>query len=269
MIRDYKLGIFSWFGFLLPLQERLRLIKNTGFESTILWWEDETGCVPVKKDHMPLMVRDMGLVIENIHAPFNSCNDFWSESAKSRDAVVNLHVSWMEDCKKHNISTMVIHITDGRNPPAFNRYGLYAINKIAYAAEELKIKIAIENTACQEYVPIVLSEIASPYIGFCYDSSHDWLLAADKFFILKELCHRLFAVHFSDNDEVDDRHWLPGEGTINWQLAGDIFPSGTYTGALTLEVHPKAEDLLKSPEIFLAKAYERAKMVRSFISHND
>lgn len=268
MRRDYKLGIFSWFGFLLPLPERLRLIKNAGFESTILWWEDEIGTVPIKKNKMPSMVHDIGLNIENIHAPFNNCNDFWSDSAKNRDAVVNLHVSWLEDCKNHNISTMVMHITDGRHPPAFNRYGMEAIYKIAYAAEKLKIKVAIENTACQEYVPIILSEIVSPYIGFCYDSSHDWLLASDKVAILKELRHRLFAVHFSDNDEVDDRHWLPGEGTINWPLVGGIFPSDTYTGALTLEVHPKAEDLLKSPETFLTKAYERAKMLKNHISHN-
>ncbi len=38
-----KYGIFSWFGFVMPLSERLELIKKAGFDSTCLWWEDEDG----------------------------------------------------------------------------------------------------------------------------------------------------------------------------------------------------------------------------------
>ena len=32
------LSIFSWFSYPLPLQERLELIKNAGFDATALWW---------------------------------------------------------------------------------------------------------------------------------------------------------------------------------------------------------------------------------------
>lgn len=35
------LSIFSWFSYPLPLQERLELIKNAGFDATALWWGDE------------------------------------------------------------------------------------------------------------------------------------------------------------------------------------------------------------------------------------
>lgn len=51
-----KLGIFSWFGFVMPLRKRLELIKNAGFDVTSLWWEDEEGNPPTRKDEMPRMV---------------------------------------------------------------------------------------------------------------------------------------------------------------------------------------------------------------------
>ncbi len=31
------LGIFSWFSYQLPIQERLQLIKEAGFNTTALW----------------------------------------------------------------------------------------------------------------------------------------------------------------------------------------------------------------------------------------
>ena len=65
-----KYGIFSWFGFVMPLSERLELIKKAGFDSTCLWWEDEEGAYPVKKTDMPKMVRDFGLSLEISIRPF-------------------------------------------------------------------------------------------------------------------------------------------------------------------------------------------------------
>lgn len=33
----HKSGIFSWFGFPIPMEERLRMIKDAGFDSVLLW----------------------------------------------------------------------------------------------------------------------------------------------------------------------------------------------------------------------------------------
>ena len=53
-----KFGIFSWFGFVMSLSKRIELIKNAGFDSTSLWWEDEEGSPSIKKNEMPKIVRD-------------------------------------------------------------------------------------------------------------------------------------------------------------------------------------------------------------------
>mgnify|MGYP000951471568 CR=1 FL=1 len=254
-----RLGIFSWFGFVMPLQERLRLIKNVGFDATTVWWEDEEGPVIIKKHEIPQMVRDEGLILENIHVPFNNSDDMWSDSKTSRDAFVARHLEWMEDCAKFDIPLMVMHVTDGDRPPAPNKYGVECMMRLVKEAEELKVKIAVENTIRGDSVEFLLSEIESPYLGLCYDSSHSGL--KNQNYLLEAFKERLFATHISDNDGLYDRHWLPGNGIIDWNKIGEFFPKN-YRGYLTLETRPTDGEAKQGPESFLEKAYEKIIYVR-------
>lgn len=34
-----NIGIFSWFGYVMPMKERLELIKKAGFDGVTIWWE--------------------------------------------------------------------------------------------------------------------------------------------------------------------------------------------------------------------------------------
>ncbi len=38
----------------------------------------------------------------------------------------------------------------------------------------------------------------------------------------------VFTTHISDSDGKFDRHWLPGEGIIPWDVVRDNFPLNTY-----------------------------------------
>ena len=75
-----ELGIFSWFGYELPLSERLDLIAAAGFESTCLWFgPEEKLVVSDQADQMPKLARQSGLRVDNIHVPQVGCNSLWSE----------------------------------------------------------------------------------------------------------------------------------------------------------------------------------------------
>lgn len=254
---NYKLGIFSWYGFPLPIYERLRLISEAGFDATTLWWEDEVGFSGGEKEKVPDMVRGLGLILDNIHVPFHGCNDFWSDSADIRKDITRKHIEWLRDCQKYSIPRMVMHLSDGYQPPPPNKYGLDAMKEIVREAEECGVVIALENTMRQdEILSFIFSEIKSQNLGLCYDTSHDWLLAAKKADILKEYGAILASTHISDNDGMADRHWLPQEGIVDWMEVVKVFPKD-YQGCITLEVLPREEDLKQQPELFLKKAYER------------
>ncbi|WP_054876151.1 sugar phosphate isomerase/epimerase family protein [Oxobacter pfennigii] len=254
----YKLGIFSWFGFFLPIQKRLEMIKEAGFDATSIWWEDEEGEYTVYKKDFPAMVKDNGLVFENIHAPFNDCEDLWSQTASRQDRFLKDHISWLNDCAKYEMPVMVMHVIDESELNEPNLSGIKLLDKLIYAAQDLEITIAIENTRRPNFVDVILSEIPSPTLGFCYDSSHDWLTSKNKAELLKKYGSRLAATHISDNDGVVDRHWPPYDGIIDWDKVIDAFPKDTYKGFLTLETLAKEEDQKNPPQSFLKRAYERS-----------
>jgi len=158
-----KFGIFSWFGFVLPLPKRLELIQRAGFEATCLWWEDEVGDYPVKKYDMPKMVLDFGLTVDNIHTPFCNSNDLWSDSLPAQEKILSQYLTWLEDCARFNIPAMVMHIMEGDLVPQVNKYGMESISKLVREAENLKVRIAVENTRFTDGITFILSEIDSEY----------------------------------------------------------------------------------------------------------
>jgi sugar phosphate isomerase/epimerase len=50
---------------------------------------------------------------------------------------------------------------------------------------------------------------------------------------------RLLTLHISDNDGIDERHWLPGQGIINWPGFIRALESSNYAGAFVYETTSK------------------------------
>ena len=266
MKNKLKLGIFSWFGFLVPLPERLRLIKKARFDATSIWWEDENSLPIIKKEQMACLVKDSGLVLENIHVPFNSSDDLWSNSGTARARSIKEHTVWLHDCAAYDIPCMVMHLTESTTPPVPNQFGIESITSLVVIAKTLGVRIAIENTRREDNVAYVLSEIESGHLGYCYDSSHASLKQDKSVHLLKKFGKRMIATHLSDNDGKEDRHWLPGNGTIDWSRLAEMFPKETYQGYLTLETLPDEEERRKTPEEFLEKAFRQISWVRDFFT---
>lgn len=259
------MGIFSWFGFVMPLEQRLKLIKDAGFNSVSIWWEDEEGDWPVKKEDIPRLVKENGLEFENIHAPFSSCNGFWSGDKNLRDSIVKKHIGYIEECSKFHIPLMVMHVTEDFGLKETNSYGIESIKEIVEAGEKNGVKVAIENTDDNFSIHYLLSNIKSPNLGLCFDSSHNTIAMNREINLLKLHGDRLFATHISDSDGLKDRHWLPYDGNIEWKEIKKYFPVDNYNGYLSMEVFVKAEDKHTTPEKFLNIAYERISKLNKYL----
>lgn len=255
-----KLGIFSWFSYPLPIEERLQMIKQAGFEAASLWWGDEN------KHLQPEMARKMGLHIDNIHTPFNHPNDFWLDNLDGED-YLNMLVSCVNDCMQHNISVAVIHVTGFSTPTEITQIGMDRIKRLVDIAENKKVYLAFENLNFLQHLDYIFENIKSDYLGFCYDSGHENCFHHDAE-CLSRYGNRLFAVHIDDNCGDADTHLLPYDGTVNWRRVKEKLKKCKVIDCLTLEVdfNPKHEksqiySTLTAKE-YLALAYERVQNLR-------
>ncbi len=254
-----KLGIYVWFGYVLPMKEKLKLIRDTGFNSVMIWWGDEFIDIDGDKYHHPDLVRFYDLYLENFHLPFEKINSIWEDNINGID-VKEMIIKSIKDASTYEVPTVVLHLSEGSNPPPINKIGLKRLYEIIDFAEKYNVNVALENLRKPERLLDVFKEINSDKLCFCYDSGHDNCYNGN-IDILNDLGHKLVALHLHDNDGTDDLHRIPGEGVIDWNLVLEKLRRINFNGIFSLEVsqaypHPKPYE---TPERFLKKAYDSVK----------
>jgi sugar phosphate isomerase/epimerase len=251
-----KIGIFNWFGYVMPAKERVKMIKEVGFDSIMLWWDEELFSSEGEKELLEIISMD--IIIENLHVPYEECNLLWSEDKQKRNYIVNKHIEWIHDCDKYNIPMIVMHLTKHDIIKKPNKYGIESMKAIVEEGKKYNIKIAIENTRRDIIIDEVLDNIHSQWLGVCYDSSHANLYSDNLTSVLDKHGDRVMALHLSDNDGIADRHWLPNEGLIDWDKIINKLALIKYSGYISLEVFPDRNINKYSKEMFLQKAYAQA-----------
>jgi len=194
-----ELRIFSWFGYELPLRERLALIAAAGFEATFLWLGPD----------QPWCLRDGGTRCPN-----------WPGTRGSKSTTCML---------RRTLATAY-----GRR----GAKGIERIRELVDLANAKGVQVAVENGGRPDYADYIFSECQDASLGFCYDSSHDLLKGNPPTEILRKWGHRLLSVHLSDNKGQHDDHLLPGEGSMGREAFAESFPSETYAGPVMLEARP-------------------------------
>lgn len=248
-----KTGIFNWFGYIMPIEERLILIKEAGFDSVMLWWENEDIPKFIDKSCFVNLAKQYDLEIDNIHLPYEYSNTFWSENTTDRENYIHEVMTWFEGCKISGCDKVVLHTSRSSLKSYDYSIGYKSFEKLVRLAEDIKLKVAVENTQVYHTTEFVLKEFKSDYIGLCYDSSHDFINGQSKGELLKRWKDRLFCVHLSDTDGLEDRHWLIGKGNIDFKPIIDIIKQ-TNCQSFSMEVYPHENEKQLNPIEFLKKA---------------
>ena len=118
------------------------------------------------------------------------------------------------------------------------KYATESLSILAPIAADCGAVIAVENLprTCLGRNSAEIKQLleADSRLRVCFDTNH--LLAQDgKEFIL-EVGEKIITTHFSDYDFIDERHWLPGEGKINWNEILDTLESIGYDGPILYEL---------------------------------
>ena len=263
-----RIGMYSYYGYPGSLEERVRALREAGFEVTGIGLGKEEDMVREgRAELMPGMVRAAGLEIDYVHAPEEGCNGLWSDGKDERERVVREYGMAIDFCVRHGIGKVVVHVSrsKGEQPGRPGRAGLGAVREIVEHGGRRRVRVAIENTQRADSVDYLLGEIDSEWLGLCYDTSHDFLYSKEPGALLRRWGARVLVTHLGDNDGMEDRHWLPGEGVIDWVVVKKGLGTGRYEGVLNLEVFPKGGATGPVKE-FLERAMKAAQWVDGFLS---
>ena len=231
------LTIVDWFGYNLPPQERMRLIKEAGFSGIIgFMWTDQFDS---DYKSFPEYARNAGLYIENMHGPWVGTNELWTDNLTAQDFMEEV-LEKVRVCVAFEIPTLVMHLeckngTEYVELPETFEIGINRWKRIIDEAERLDINIAIENMARPEYLDCIFNNIQSKRLGFCFDSGH-WNLFMREIDLLTLYGDKLMALHLNDNDSKEDMHTLPFAGNINWDDIKAKLKAVDYKGSIALEV---------------------------------
>ena len=251
-----KYTIVDYFGYDLSPQERMRAIKQAGFDGVILLW---ANYFDADFKNFPEYAAKEGLFVENTHAPYLHSNDIWDDTAAGEEYTRHI-IECVSDCAAYGIPTLVVHPINGVTPLRNGKIGIERFKKIVEAAEKSGINIAIENQGNPEYVDFVFKNIKSERLRFCYDSGHENYYSPNLD-LLSLYGDRLAALHLHDNDGTDDTHALPFTGNVDWKRVAKRLKEVDYSGAIALETLNKGFEEIKDPVEFLKIALERARRI--------
>lgn len=250
----HNIGIFNWYGYVEPFEKRVEQIKKAGYDHLMLWWEDETYPKFIDRREFIKIVKSYDLSLDNVHLPYEGINSLWLEGMDRIKKVDEIR-KWMNECKESGAETVVLHATSGIGISLNNSMGYKSYEKIIYEAEDIKLKVAVENTRMLNYLEFIFKEFKSDYAGLCYDSSHDFIEGQSCGNILEKWKNRLFCVHLSDCDGLSDKHWIPGKGIVDWEKIIGII-KGTDCKKISMETYPDESEKKLSSMEFIKLARE-------------
>jgi sugar phosphate isomerase/epimerase len=258
------LGIFSHFGFNLPLEERLSLISESGFAHVFTYFDDAETLTQDNNHINAYLGRTFNLSLDSIHSSYDDANFVWSNEEKDRQKILKYYKDCLDFCSKHGIPNLVIHPIKTDTPPPFSQVGLGLFLDVTSHAEARGVRVALENTRTNEHVDTLLGKIDSKSLGLCYDTSHDNLYGDPPLSLLNKWLDRLLVLHLSDNLGEKDDHMLPGKGSFDWGAFTQVLRKVKNGGCpLMLEAFPERD--YNDPRVFLQEAFDKLSELRKMV----
>lgn len=147
------------------------------------------------------------------------------------------------------------------------KYSMQSLDKLAEIAYKCGAVIAVEDLprSCLGNTSDEISKLisANDKLRVCFDTNH--LLIEDNITFMKKLADKIITVHISDYDFVNERHWLPGEGKLDWNEMFVTFKEIGYNGPWLYEIGLKCpKTIIRDRNLTFDDFYDNATSIFAF-----
>lgn len=215
--QNFRFGFYD-----VPSSERLKLIKEAGFDQTMFWWGDEFEDTDGSRFDLYDCAVKNGLDVVTCHFPSTNAHWLWMDGEEGKSYVKQFD-SACKECGERKIKYLVLHLTRKLITAEPNQKGLDNFSRMLDSARKNGIVIAIENTRFLRYNDYILQHFHDSAIGFCFDSGHANCYTPNEQ-PLEKYGKMLVTTHIHDNigpvGNEPDQHHLIGEGVVDF---GKVF----------------------------------------------
>lgn len=187
-------------------------------------------------------IRKSGLKLWSVHLPFGTKWDVSTKNDQLRENAVKKMCTLVEQASRWEAQIAVIHASwepvkeSERAERMLNAEN--SLKLIAKKAKECNMRLAVEclpRTCLGNCSTELLKLIKHENTFVCMDTNH--LLREAQSDFISKLGDKIITLHVSDYDGVDERHWLPGKGIINWKEVIAELNNVGYKGPFMFEVN--------------------------------
>lgn len=187
---------------------------------------------------------EAGIELWSYHLPFGSEIDIASPDEAHRLNAVKYNCRLIDRALDIGISRFIIHPSYEPVPPEERAVWLQAscrsLQELAQYADERKAIICVEDlprSCIGHTIDEMLTLLATDSrLKVCFDVNHLLSEFGDTHHdFVEKLGSKIVTTHMSDYDFVDEKHFFPGMGMIDWKLLVEDLESVGYSGPFLFE----------------------------------
>lgn len=204
--------------------------------------------------------EENGVTINSFHLPFdhNHINPA-SFDKNVRENTIEFDRELIEKTVALGTKIFVIHPSgeplEEHERKESLKYSCESIARLADIAHTYNAVIAVENLprTCIGRSSSDIAEILSfnNKLRVCFDVNH--LLSESHKDFVKNVGNKIITLHISDYDFINERHWLPGKGQIDWNELIALLQTVGYSGPFMNEIRYREESNTDEEFVTLAE----------------
>lgn len=196
-----------------------------------------------------VMAKTYDVTISSIHLPF--CPppqvDPTTADKDCRAYMLSLQSGLIRAAADSGVEIAVIHPSSEpyREEERSERmkWAIDMIGSLTDVATNAGMVLALENLPrtclCRTHDEMQAFLAAIPNLRVCFDTNHN--LSEPNSEYIRAVGDKIATLHISDYDFVDERHWFPMDGKIDWKELLSVLEEVDYTGRFTYETMPKGK----------------------------
>lgn len=216
--------------------------KNAGITAMELSIGNKAACDAFDVQSVLPLAKEYGIELWSYHLPFGPFEEIDISDPKVADFTVEYYKGLISAVREAGIRIFVIHPSgepiDATDRPTRMATAKNSLRLLAEFCDTIDAVISVEDLprTCLGNCSDEILELISVHdsLRICFDTNH--LLGEDIASFINKVGSKIITTHVSDYDFVDEKHWLPYDGDINWRELYTTLKNTGYDGVWLYEL---------------------------------